>query len=169
VLEYVEIRELVYSHQQSGVPTLDPVCASINVTVCMYTQVFYNIVMNAIRASASGSAVLAFAYVVRSGPGDVRFCFGVQDCGPGMDVERAAAIGIEPSQGSALAARSSFHGRAGLGLSFSKGVLQVRGRGAASSGRAMHVALPAVGAAHAVALDNDIVRRWQLDFAVAVR
>lgn len=59
-------------------------------------QVFYNIIMNAIRASASGSAVLAFAYVVRAGVSDTQFCFGVEDCGVGLDAERATAVGIEP-------------------------------------------------------------------------
>ena len=105
---------------------------SVSVDAARLQQVFYNIVMNAIRASTSGSAVLAFAYVVRSGPSDVQFCFGVQDNGHGMDAERAAAIGVEPQQASLLSATSSYHGRAGLGLSFAKVVLSVRWRCAAA-------------------------------------
>lgn len=81
--------------------------------------------MNAIRASVTGSSVMAFAYVTRRHASQISFCSGVQDCGLGMDGERAKAIGIEPLQDSLPSATSSFHGRAGLGLSFSKGVLQV--------------------------------------------
>ena len=103
-----------------------PCGAVVSVDAARLQQVFYNIVMNAIRASASGSAVLAFAYVVRSGPSDVQFCFGVQDNGHGMDAERASAIGIEPLQASLLSATSSYHGRAGLGLSFAKVIVTVR-------------------------------------------
>ena len=99
---------------------------SVSVDAARLQQVFYNIVMNAIRASTSGSTVLAFAYVVRSSPSDVQFCFGVQDNGHGMDAERAGAIGIEPLQSSLLSATSSYHGRAGLGLSFAKVIVAVR-------------------------------------------
>jgi hypothetical protein len=105
-----------------------PCSACVSVDAQRLQQVFYNIVMNAIRASTSGSAVLAFAYIVRSGPSDVQFCFGVQDNGHGMDAERAAAIGVEPQQASLLSATSSYHGRAGLGLSFAKVVLSVSRR-----------------------------------------
>ena len=88
-------------------------------------QVFFNVIMNAIRASEPGGAVLVFVYTVRCGADAVQYCFGVRDCGHGMDAERAAAVGIEPRQESLPSAVSSFHGRAGLGLSFSKGVVQV--------------------------------------------
>ncbi len=94
-------------------------------------QVFYNLIMNAIRASTSGGRVLAFAYVVHAGVADVQFCFGVQDCGCGMDSERAAAVGIEPLQDTRLSGSSSFHGRAGLGLSLSKIIVHVRRSGLA--------------------------------------
>ena len=90
-------------------------------------QIFYNLIMNAVRASASGSRVLAFAYIVRAaGVDDVQFCFGVQDCGCGMDAERAVAVGIEPLQDNRLSGSSSLHGRAGLGLSLAKIIVHVR-------------------------------------------
>jgi signal transduction histidine kinase len=103
-----------------------PVGACVSVDAARLQQVFYNLVMNAIRASTSGDDVLAFAYVVQAGPGELRYCIGVQDSGHGMDAARVAEIGLEPLQASLLSTTASYHGRAGLGLAFAKAIVAVR-------------------------------------------
>jgi signal transduction histidine kinase len=105
-------------------------------------QVLSNLLHNALKFTAQGTVAL----VVEPQPGGVRF--SVRDTGPGIPVERQAAVFEKFRQEGAFVTRE--HGGTGLGLSLSRQLVELMGgklslRSAAGAGSDFFFELPLGG------------------------